>query len=163
MNKKNLLWIFLLIVVGISYYLYNMQKRDLGPVACTLEAKICPDGTVVGRSGPKCEFTACPTQSKSAHFNEKILDNDVYLTPLTLVSDSRCPKDIQCIWAGTVEIKVRLQIQDKTENIVLSLGKEYTFSGKIIMLTNVEPSKNSKETINNSDYIFEFSVNNLKK
>jgi len=30
-------------------------------VACTMEAKICPDGvTSVGRSGPKCEFEKCP-------------------------------------------------------------------------------------------------------
>jgi len=32
---------------------------DPAPV-CTMEAKICPDGTGVGRSGPKCEFTPCP-------------------------------------------------------------------------------------------------------
>jgi plastocyanin len=25
-----------------------------------MEAKLCPDGSFVGRSGPKCEFTACP-------------------------------------------------------------------------------------------------------
>lgn len=30
------------------------------PVACTMEAKICPDGSAVGRTGPKCEFAACP-------------------------------------------------------------------------------------------------------
>lgn len=30
-------------------------------VACTMEAKLCPDGvTSVGRSGPKCEFEKCP-------------------------------------------------------------------------------------------------------
>ncbi|MDQ3099176.1 MAG: hypothetical protein M3Q44_05510 [bacterium] len=29
-------------------------------VMCTMDAKICPDGTAVGRSGPMCEFTACP-------------------------------------------------------------------------------------------------------
>ncbi len=29
--------------------------------ACTAEAKICPDGSAVGRSGPNCEFTPCPT------------------------------------------------------------------------------------------------------
>jgi len=28
--------------------------------ACTMEAKICPDGSAVGRSGPNCEFAACP-------------------------------------------------------------------------------------------------------
>ncbi|EKE05712.1 MAG: hypothetical protein ACD_19C00182G0040 [uncultured bacterium] len=29
--------------------------------ACTMEAKICPDGSAVGRSGSKCEFAPCPT------------------------------------------------------------------------------------------------------
>jgi len=30
------------------------------PVACTMEAKMCPDGTYVGRQGPHCEFSPCP-------------------------------------------------------------------------------------------------------
>lgn len=30
------------------------------PVACTEEAKICPDGSAVGRTGPNCEFAPCP-------------------------------------------------------------------------------------------------------
>ena len=29
--------------------------------ACTMEAKLCPDGTAVGRSGPNCDFAPCPT------------------------------------------------------------------------------------------------------
>lgn len=29
--------------------------------ACTMEAKACPDGSFVGRTGPNCEFAACPT------------------------------------------------------------------------------------------------------
>ena len=32
----------------------------VGPVACTEEAMICPDGTAVGRTGPTCEFAPCP-------------------------------------------------------------------------------------------------------
>lgn len=28
--------------------------------ACTMDAKICPDGSAVGRSGPNCEFAKCP-------------------------------------------------------------------------------------------------------
>jgi hypothetical protein len=27
---------------------------------CTMEAKLCPDGSYVGRKGPNCEFTKCP-------------------------------------------------------------------------------------------------------
>lgn len=30
-------------------------------VACTADAKMCPDGSFVGRTGPNCEFSACPT------------------------------------------------------------------------------------------------------
>jgi len=33
------------------------------PVACTMEAKICPDGSAVGRVGPNCEFAPCPQPS----------------------------------------------------------------------------------------------------
>jgi|SRR3989344_642217 len=36
------------------------------PVACTLEAKLCPDGSSVGRTGPNCEFTPCPTQESTS-------------------------------------------------------------------------------------------------
>ena len=35
------------------------------PVACTEEAKICPDGSAVGRSGSKCEFAPCPTSTSN--------------------------------------------------------------------------------------------------
>jgi len=31
--------------------------------ACTAEAKICPDGSAVGRVGPNCEFAPCPQTS----------------------------------------------------------------------------------------------------
>jgi hypothetical protein len=33
------------------------------PKACSTEAKICPDGSAVGRTGPNCEFAPCPTQA----------------------------------------------------------------------------------------------------
>lgn len=31
-----------------------------GEVFCTMEAKLCPDGSSVGRVGPNCEFAPCP-------------------------------------------------------------------------------------------------------
>lgn len=31
-------------------------------MACTQEALMCPDGSGVGRQGPKCEFAPCPNQ-----------------------------------------------------------------------------------------------------
>lgn len=33
------------------------------PVACTMEAMQCPDGSYVGRTGPSCAFASCPTST----------------------------------------------------------------------------------------------------
>ena len=35
------------------------------PVACTMDALICPDGTAVGRVPPSCEFEACPSEENN--------------------------------------------------------------------------------------------------
>jgi|SRR3989344_1492356 len=39
------------------------ETSDMCPktVACTQDAKMCPDGSYVGREGPTCEFAACPS------------------------------------------------------------------------------------------------------
>jgi hypothetical protein len=38
----------------------NPPETDYPPVACTMDAKQCSDGSYVGRTGPNCEFSACP-------------------------------------------------------------------------------------------------------
>jgi hypothetical protein len=56
--------IIIVLVVGGSFayahYRYGMPDQGSSPQACTAEAKICPDGTAVGRTGPNCSFAACP-------------------------------------------------------------------------------------------------------
>lgn len=43
-----------LIGSGVWYFIENK------PIECTQEAKLCSDGSYVGRTGPKCEFAECP-------------------------------------------------------------------------------------------------------
>jgi hypothetical protein len=38
---------------------FTKEYPDNG-VACTMEAKECPDGSFVGRQAPSCEFAPCP-------------------------------------------------------------------------------------------------------
>lgn len=50
----------IVIIIGLVVYL-NQSTKPVEPVACTMEAKLCPDGvTSVGRQGPNCEFAKCP-------------------------------------------------------------------------------------------------------
>lgn len=37
-----------------------VEIKPTEPIACTQEAKLCPDGSSVGRSGSRCEFVECP-------------------------------------------------------------------------------------------------------
>jgi hypothetical protein len=51
--------VLILAILAIGYWVAN-KYRSPGTVACTEEAKLCPDGSSVGRTGPNCEFAACP-------------------------------------------------------------------------------------------------------
>lgn len=62
--SRRFLWLFpvMLLIMGASC---SVPQKDVypintnQPVACTKEAKMCPDGSYVGRTGPNCEFTPC--------------------------------------------------------------------------------------------------------
>ena len=53
--------IITLLVAGVASAYFLVLNKQPQQIACTMEAKICPDGSSVGRTGPKCEFSPCPT------------------------------------------------------------------------------------------------------
>ncbi|MBI5422284.1 hypothetical protein HZA44_04085 [Candidatus Peregrinibacteria bacterium] len=61
MNQKLFSLALILLVSGGLFTLQGCQKVEVKrPVACTEEAKVCPDGSAVGRTGPDCSFAPCP-------------------------------------------------------------------------------------------------------
>ncbi len=67
--------IFIVIAIGIGLLMIStrlapgasiVSPPGPGPVVCTMEVKLCPDGSYVGRTLPKCEFKECPTESLEA-------------------------------------------------------------------------------------------------
>jgi|GEM_PF-84749 len=66
--SKPAAWLILPYIIWVSFagYLnFSIWRLNfsMGPeqVSCTMEAKICQDGSSVGRTGPDCEFSACPS------------------------------------------------------------------------------------------------------
>ena len=58
-----LLLIAVQVIIFAEYFnIPNRMRESIqnGDV-CTQEAKICPDGSTVSRTGPSCEFAECPT------------------------------------------------------------------------------------------------------
>jgi hypothetical protein len=49
----------------LSTLSFSQETKQMNPgnkTVCTMEAKLCPDGSSVGRTGPNCEFAACPAK-----------------------------------------------------------------------------------------------------
>lgn len=53
---------FLLVAVFYLGAAFLERGNPLVPIACTLEARQCPDGSWVGRVEPDCEFQQCGTR-----------------------------------------------------------------------------------------------------
>ena len=84
--KQLLAGVVILFVVGIGSFLYRNTVERPGITAvqpeCTLEAKVCPDGSAVGRTGPSCEFAPCLLP------NVEILDAGIaFVLPSGYVAD----------------------------------------------------------------------------
>ena len=63
------IFLFVILSAGIFYFVRHEETgKPLKQIACTMEAKICPDGSAVGRSGPNCEFAACPTTNNDENW-----------------------------------------------------------------------------------------------
>ena len=41
-------------------YLFWTNEGSSEQVACTMDARACPDGSYVGRVPPSCDFAPCP-------------------------------------------------------------------------------------------------------
>lgn len=58
--KSLFLGILLIIILGIGGLVYrNAVEYPSQPIACPMDAEICPDGTSVSRAGLSCTFPAC--------------------------------------------------------------------------------------------------------
>ena len=77
-NSGNILLVILIAVgvlaASVGGYFWWRSSVTPPPKACTLEAKVCPDGSSVSRTGPNCEFTPCLT-SVDPSANWKIYSN----------------------------------------------------------------------------------------
>ncbi len=83
MKRNIFILIFIVFTLVIGFYFWNGSKIKTSIVqknnkkGCTLEAKLCPDGSSVGRAGPNCEFDPCPGEKEgilisSPKNNEKV-------------------------------------------------------------------------------------------
>lgn len=107
-----ILIIILIILFGAVAGLIYFKEDKL--TACTEEAKICPDGSVVVRVAPDCEFEKCP--------DEQIVGGDT--------DEHGCIGSAGYTWNKTKQECVR-EWEEKLKDACVKLGceKESLFAG----------------------------------
>lgn len=188
MEHKNtfaqVILLVVLVILGIIAISVFKEKVPLTPpilipeepVACTMEARMCPDGSYVGRQGPNCEFSLCPaptgtstpiipipgasTTTVSVKLNQKVEAITLALTPFDILEDSRCPIDVQCIQAGTVRLKVLVASPaGGTRDVEFKLGEKVVLDNSLeVTLTDTLPAPRAGQEIADADYSFTFVV-----
>ena len=69
-----------IIVAAIWYWRSNASTETVledESVFCTLDAKLCPDGSYVGRVPPNCEFRACSAASSPNNTDTNNIDDSM--------------------------------------------------------------------------------------
>jgi hypothetical protein len=80
----------------------------------------------------------------------------IKVRPLTLLEDSRCPKDVNCFWAG--QVRIHALVSGGTWQIErdLTQGKPIPVADGTLELTSVEPERRQDTPIALKDYRFTF-------
>lgn len=89
MKTKNLL---ILLLIAALFLLVGCAQTNL-PQACTQDARLCPDGSYVGRVGPNCTFAPCPNCTcPQGYIQEADACNPAcyYSTPKCLIPSIHC-------------------------------------------------------------------------
>ncbi|MBN2094342.1 MAG: hypothetical protein JW740_03190 [Candidatus Zambryskibacteria bacterium] len=82
------IFIIAVFIVGGILYIYNPEPEEYvnpndkskeEPIACIADAKLCPDGTYVGRVLPDCEFAPCPTYENKVLPPDAIFEDGTFL------------------------------------------------------------------------------------
>ncbi|HEX5774338.1 MAG TPA: hypothetical protein VFY28_00030 [Candidatus Paceibacterota bacterium] len=82
----------------------------------------------------------------------------VKLTPESIVEDSRCPQDAECIQAGTVRAATEIVSGLGTSKMVLELGQPITTEAEAVTLIAVSPEPLAGTPIRPGDYRLTFRI-----
>lgn len=102
-----------------------------------------------------------PSEIVNVKINESVMSDGVTIEFLELIDDSRCPVDVNCIWAGTAKIKVKVSEGERSEVTELDLmhrSSGFKFGEHVLRFTGLSPVPRSNVRINRNEYVATFDI-----
>lgn len=78
------------------------------------------------------------------------------VTPLEVLEDSRCPKEVRCVWAGQVRLRVRVTGGAWSRELEVSTQKPVQVADGALQLVEVTPGRTQSNSGTPADYRFTF-------
>jgi hypothetical protein len=108
-------------------------------------------------------LTACATvppanAGPTAGLNQTAVVDGIRIRPIEVVEDSRCPANVQCVWAGRLVVRARMSGSGWTQIRDFELGVFQAVDRYRVTLINAEPSKAAPGRIDPRAYRFTFEV-----
>ncbi len=122
-----------------------MKRTLLLPLLALAACATVPTAASTGPSAPLGQFAAIG----AAH-----------VQPLSLVEDSRCPAEVQCVWAGRLRINALIRYDGFSEEQrrEMTLGEPIELPVGKLTLASVAPAPRAGEAIAPGAYRFTFSL-----
>jgi len=104
------------------------------------------------------DVTEVQTAEILAGLNDPFVAGDSNVSVTSIVEDSRCPSDVQCIQAGRVVISLDIDAPAGTSTAQIESGETIALGDWSLTLTDVTPYPVSTVSASSSDYRFAFTV-----
>ena len=134
------------------------EENCTNAIACTMEAKICPDGSAVGRQGLNCEFAACPQANSTAPPAPPAnytLYGKVTISPLCPVAPCSRIFDYSAVRVNVYDAESKNRVASASAD---SSGHYGVNLGEGNYLVNVTGSSGSSFGLPGLDYTQSFSI-----
>lgn len=167
MTKSHKILLVAAILLGdaliLGYFYTHHKESSTAPIAATSTIPVATStpatSTTTVSTTPKPTTPAVlPYGAVTLSLNQKATFKDISIRPVAIVSDSRCPSDVQCIQAGTVRVSVQITSGMGISNQTIELGKSITTEAETVTLTEVQPNKISTKSTSDSSYRLTFTV-----
>lgn len=95
----------------------------------------------------------------TAGFDQVAIVGSLRVRPLSLVEDSRCPANVQCVWAGRLTVLAEIDAGPGTETAALTLGIPRELGPVSVTLVAAAPDMVEGKPIKRGEYRFTFATN----
>ena len=128
-----------------------------------VSAFISPTSTATSTVTSAPPVTSSPESGGALPIGGSKMISGVKVTFNHIVSDSRCPTDVQCIQAGSVTANVTLQGELDTETVDISSQQPHVFGKHQVAIVRISPERKNSAPFDTSSYRIVFAVTSLQQ